>query len=205
MCFPTSKPPADNSAEIARKQEEERQARIAEGRTAIDNAFAQFDDPFYAQRQQEYLDYYIPQIERQYADTARQLKLALARSGNLNSGSGARQLGNLFERYNDIRAVYANNAIAHANQIRGNVESTRDDLYQQNRSAADPSAIAASAAARATPLAGPSQLDPIGDLFSSALNLGAIGLQAERAGYPGLRTGFFKTPAGSSGRETVVR
>ena len=62
MC--TSKPPKDNSAQIARQQEAERQARIAEGQTAIDTSFGNFNDDFFQGYQDQYTNYLCASIGR---------------------------------------------------------------------------------------------------------------------------------------------
>ena len=84
MCiFGAAKPAQDNSAELARKKEEERQARITEGRTKIDEAFSRFDDPYFTGVRKTYQDYYLPDVDQQYRDARKQTTLAQARSGNL--------------------------------------------------------------------------------------------------------------------------
>lgn len=198
--------PKDNSAEIARQQEAERNARIAEGQGKIDEAFTQFDDPFYQGREKSYADYYYPQLDDQYAETRRKLVLALSRTGNLNSGAGARQLGDLQEKYNTQRTAVADNALAAANEARAKVEAAKSDLYAQNRSAADPSTAATQAIAQSGLLASPTAYSPLGMVFADVINNLATATALNKGGFLESNSGtaLFGTGSGSSDREKVV-
>lgn len=199
MCiFSAPSPPKDNSAELARQREEERQARIDEGRGEIDEAFKPFDDTYFSGVEKTYSDYYTPQIDDQYADARKKLVLALSRTGNLNAGAGAQQLGSLKQKYDTQSTAYANQARDQANEYRGKIENEKSDLYAQNRSAADPAAIAVDAASRAGTLSTAPSASPIGALFSDVLSNIATGIAAERQGYRGLNTGLFSPKKGES-------
>lgn len=199
MCV-GGKAPKDNSAEIARQQEEARQQRIRDGQSAIDTNFAQFNDPYFDNYRQEYMAYYQPQLDRQFQDAKRKAVLGLHRTGNLSSSAGAGKLGELTRAYNDNRTMLANNALSAVNDLRGRIEESRNNLYSQNRSAADPSAAASQAAAQAGYLGAPPTFSPLGQLFGNFTNMAMTGLAAERAGYPGFNTGLFN----NSGSGRVV-
>ena len=72
-------------AERQRAEEEARQGRVREGADAINTAFAGYDDDFYKGITQNYLDYARPQVEDQFKDAARQLRINLARNAMLDS------------------------------------------------------------------------------------------------------------------------
>jgi len=201
MCLPSASVPKDNSAEIARQEEAARQARITEGEAKIGEAFGQFDDPFYASREKSYTDYYFPQLEEQYNDARRKLVLSLAGSGNLNSGSGAGEMADLTKAFETQRSTTAGSALDFGNTTRSNVEAARQELIAQNRAAADPSAAASSAMARAGVLTPLPAFSPLGDIFASLISSAAIPLAAESKGYPGFKTGLFS--ADSSAVRTV--
>lgn len=204
MCvFSAPKPPKDNSAEIARQREEERQQRIREGREKIDAAFSRYDDPYFEGVQRDYQNFYLPQVDDQYRRTREKLVLGQARTGNLNSGAGARKIGDLTESYQKQRASYANQALDLAHQYRQGILDTKDELYSQNRSAADPASIAVDAASRAGALATPPSASPIGAVFNDFLNSAALGVAAERKGFPGFQTGLFKPDPNNS--QQIVR
>lgn len=167
MCGGSPRMPADNSAEIARQQEEERQARIAEGQAKIDEQFAGFNDDFYNNYQNTYTNYYNPQLDDQYGDARKRLTLQLARTGNLTSSAGANQMGDLQEYYNNQRTDITNRGLNAVNDLRANIDSTKSQLYNDNRSAADPGNAAAAAASAASMLQ-PSQPDsPLANMFAS--------------------------------------
>ena len=205
MCLPKPpKPPRDNSAEIARKKEEERKAKIALGRTAIDDQFAQFDDDYFDAISTGYMDFYQPQLTKQFDDARRKSILSLAGVGNLNTSAGARSLGNLQELYENNRALLGDSGIGAANRARRDIEAARSDLYAQNRAAADPSAAASSAMSRAGTLTAPMVYEPLGNVFASFISDLGTGLRAERAGYPGFKTGLFNQRQGGAGSSKVI-
>jgi hypothetical protein len=168
MC--SSSPPRDNSAEIARQQEAERQARIAEGQVKIDEQFVGFNDDFYNDYQTKYNDFYYPQVDDQYTDARKRLTLDLARTGNLTSSSGANKMGDLQEYYNDQRTGITNKGLNSLNEIRANIDSTKTQLYNDNRSAADPGSAAAAAASAASNLQPGVPDSPLANAFTSFFN-----------------------------------
>lgn len=200
--------PRDNSAEIARQQEAARQQRITEGQGKIDSAFAGFDDQFFSNFQNDYLNYYTPQMQDQFADANRQLTLSLASAGGLTSSAGLRRQDELQRAFQQRSAELANTAATEANRRRAEVESARTDLLSLNRAAADPSQVSAQALARAGTLQGPMDYQPLGDLFGSLVSTATQGLQLESAGFPGMRTGVFgpsTRTAGGGGSVRTVR
>lgn len=192
MCmFSAPAIPRDNSAELARQREAQRQARISEGREKIDEAFSRFDDPFFAGVQKDFEDFSFPEIDDQFNTARRKVTLGLARSGNLNSGSGARTLGDLNERLQTERVNAANSALDQTQQFRQQIEGAKNDLFAQNITAADPASIAAQAASRAGTFAVAPAPSPIGQLFVDFINTAATGVAAERNGFRGFNTGLF--------------
>lgn len=203
MCiFGGGSAPPDNSAAIARQEEAARQARINEGRTAIDTSFAGFNDDYYDQYRDAYSANYTPQLAQQYRRAYEKAVLGLAGSGNLNSSQGARVLSDLTGEYRRQGNVLNDNAVGAVNSLRGRVETARSDLYNQNRAAADPSTSAAIAQTQAETLQAPQPFTPLGDIFSSLINNAGTVLALESRGNPGFRTGWFDVgarPAYSSG------
>jgi hypothetical protein len=171
MC---GKAPKDNSAELARKEEEQRQRQIEAGRASIDKEFDQFNDDFYRGYQDDYLGYYNPQAQDQYKGAREQLVYSLADRGGLNSGAGAEAFGKLDERYATGKADLANRASDAVNQRRNEIEGVRSELYNQNRLSGDPAQAAATAAARSGGLIEAPAYSPIGDLFGQLLSQYAI-------------------------------
>lgn len=184
------KPPKDNSAEIARQNEEARQGRITAGRGNIDNAFTQFNDDYYGGIEKDYGDFYNPQAQKQYEDTLKQLTFQLARQGILESKAGAEKVGELEGKYGDIRADIANKGKSAANSARTSVENQRNDLYGLNTSSADPTMIAGRASAAAGNLSAPQTLSPLANMFAGFINQGANAVSMEAQGFPGWKLGL---------------
>jgi hypothetical protein len=201
MCMP--KPKKDNSAALAKAEEAARQARIAEGQTGIDNAFASFDDPFYQGYTTQYSDYYNPQLDDQYGDAVKRLTLSLAQSGNLTGSVGAKQLSDLQKHYDTQKMGITNQAAAATQGLRGNIDQRKSQLYADNRAAADPGSAAAAAASAVTALQPTAPASPLanvfGDFFSNIGNAAAI--KNARAMSQG--TGVQSFGGGSSGNKSV--
>lgn len=205
MCMGSRpKMPVDNSAQIARQAEEQRQARIAEGTSAIDSAFSGYNDDFYNNYQNDYIGYYTPQLEDQYADARKRLTLQLAKTGNLTSSTGADQFGDLKERYNTQNTMITNQAMDAANALRGNVDARKSQLYADNRSSADPGNAASAAATAAQALQPGMPSSPLAnafaDLFSNAGNAAVIGANSR----PYQNTGVQNYGAGGTKSVKIV-
>ena len=81
MCKSGSSKAAKASAREARRQEEARQERIKQGAATIDNAFRGYDDDFFQDRYNSYVDFATPQREENTRRAAQDLAAALARQG----------------------------------------------------------------------------------------------------------------------------
>lgn len=173
----------DNSAAEARRREEARQARITEGRTAIDEAFNIFDNSYFDDYGTTYRDYYYPQLDDQFQDAQKQLTLGLATTGNATSSAGLEKRRKLSEFYNDQRSLVENQALGAINGLRTNIERNRSDLYAQNNVAADPGNAAASAARNVSVLNQGPELTPLSDVFANIIgNLNNHNVARQRSG-----------------------
>lgn len=202
MCYPSQH---DNSAaEQARRAEQQRQAAINAGTAKVNDVFSKFDDDYYAGIERASNDYYLPQVEDQYEDARKKLVLQLGRTGRIDGSSGARELGELDERYQTQRADIANRGVTAANEYRGKVEQNRSDVLSQLYASADPSAAATTAAARAESLTAPPAFSALGNLFGDLVRQGgtALAVEKNRLG-PGYKTGLFNRPA-RGGNDSVT-
>lgn len=204
MCVPSSKPPKDNSAEIARAEEAKRQARIAEGQTGIDSAFAGFNDDFYTGYGNQYTGYYAPQLDDQYGDAVKRLTLQLAQTGNLTGSVGAKQLADLQKNYDTQKMSITNQGQSAVQALRSNIDNKKSQLYADNRAAGDPGAASAAAASAAQSLQPTAPSSPLanvfGDFFSNLGNNAAI--KNARAYQQG--TGVQNFGKGNSGSVDVI-
>lgn len=186
-------------AEAARQRqlEEERQTRIGQGRSTIDENFGQFNDDFYTQRNQAYVDYASPELDKQYKDSMRSLVSALARSGNLQSSTRAEKFADLDEQFKQRKLDITNTGRDYSNQAKDAVERSRAELITQNESLADPNAISGNALARSQSLATLPSFSPLGSMLTDATQGLATQADLERRGQSRYNTGLF-TPRDSS-------
>jgi hypothetical protein len=171
-----------------RKQEEERQAAIREGTAAIDTTFSQFDDGFYDQQRQAYLNFAMPQIEDQRTDAQKELTFALARNGQLESSSRASLAGELQKQYDLQSQSIADQALDYETQARNGVETARSDLILTLNATGDAAGAANSSLARADALSTTPAYNPITGLFADFTSGLGTAVAAERArayGYGG--------------------
>jgi len=153
--------------ERQRAEEEARQGRIEEGKKEIDAAFSGYDDQFYDGISTNYMDYAKPQIEDQYQDALKQLRVALARSGNLDSSLRADRIARLNNKNADALVDAARSGENYANQVRQTLADTKSNLLQQNNALADPTLIASMAANQASANSQIPEYSPIAQLFDS--------------------------------------
>lgn len=203
MCFGDGG--ASRMAREQRSEEQARQARIRAGMGRIDQTFASFDEPFYADRAKAYVDYATPQIDRQADDARRQLIFALSRSGNLDSSAANRKNEELSRDVNEARVGAANEGQNTANRTRADVETARSNLVSMLNATGDADAASASALRQVQALSMPEGFSPLGQLFSNFLSgVSRIGSNAQNgySGFFGPRTAT-PNPFGSDSARIV--
>ncbi len=200
MCIFGQGDAAAKAAEQARAEEAARQGRITAGTERVNNVFGQFNDEYYKGVSDAALNYYKPEVDRQYGDARKALTFNLARSGNLQSTAGA----DAFRKLSDAKARtdvdVANRAQGYATDMKGKVEGQRGDVLNSLYATADPEAAYSSATNAASLASSAPAYTPLNDLFSAFVATGANAIAAERAGYRGAGTGLFSSssPKGSS-------
>jgi hypothetical protein len=160
------------AAQRAREQEAKRQKAIDSGMNSIDTAFQKFDDPYYKSKESAYLDYYQPQIDRQYDDSRDALNLRLSANGLGGSTAGAFGLSRLAEDYAGQRAEGKSKALQYGNQVRSDVQGLRNSLVNQLNATGD-AAVASQAANTSAynQFAKPNTFDPITNAFKDYASL----------------------------------
>lgn len=182
MCFDSG---GDNGAAAAAQQQtqmmEQQQAKhdsnVAAGKSSIDSAFSQFDDPYYAKYSDTYKNNYDPQLADQYGIAKDKLTAALAGRDTLESSVGANSLAQLDKTNENAQTDIANNATSAANTLKGNVDSTKSNLYAMNASAADPLTAASEAQSSAGALVSPQSYPTMTDIFAGSLAPFASGVK----------------------------
>lgn len=200
--YESQKQPKDNSADEARRMEEERQERIREGTAKVDDLFSQFNDGFYDNIRKSALDYYNPIVDEQYGRANASQTFQLANQGNLQSSAAAQRMADLFKDYGTTRQQVVDRAFDIAQNHRAGVEDNRSALYGQLHGGASLDTVANLASTRAAMMNQVPTFSPLGDLFSQYTNAAAQSVNAERMGYPGmgLTSGYQTTPSYGSVR-----
>jgi hypothetical protein len=159
----------------AEKKEAERQARLATGKKGIDEQFSKIGDPFYKTYQDNYLNYYTPQVEDQYKIAKDDTNYGFARAGTLNSSMSAKGLADLYKKKLDSDAMVRSQADAAVGQLRGNVLEAKNSAVNQLYATEDPTMATNLATNSVKNLQGQQpKYDPLGELFNTAA-VGAAG------------------------------
>lgn len=191
---------ARQQLEEQRKREAERKAAIASGTAAIDEAFSAFNDDFFNDQAQAYVDYQSPYLDRQFRDAEKDLIFGLSNAGLLNSSTAADRQKLLEDERRKYTRQVATQGENFANTNRGNLENTRSQLLTQLSATEDPASAASAAAREAGLLNTPPSFDPIGDLVFRALEGFKTGTNQATGGEGILRgsspTAGIKNPVG---------
>jgi hypothetical protein len=137
--------------EAAARAEQERQARVAQGRTSIDDAFASFNDNYFSGIDKQAEQYARSDLDKQYQSQLGNLISTLARTGNIRSATRTRGIDALRDQYQSALGqvdAYGDN---YADTARNSVQSSRNELYGMN-DGSNPDAIATSASEKANAL-----------------------------------------------------
>lgn len=199
---------AEQKAEAERQRtemlarEETRQNNIARGRTAISDAFAGFDDNFFNTARQDYAANLLPQVEKQRLDAVDKTRGNLADRGMLRSTVGNAQIAKIEERAGEARTNIGNEAQTFSNTIKGQVEQQKNNLFDINLNAADPSTMAARAQGEAATLAqmpGGNMPTSVGSVFTDLITPFAYSFAANQGSRNPTRFGnFFAQPQSNS-------
>jgi hypothetical protein len=149
-------------------EEEARQGRITQGKDNIDAAFSGYNDQFYADRAADYMSYAQPQIEDQYEKAMKDLRIALARSGQLVGSERIERENELLKKFNDAELQAARKGQSIADTTRSNLATIKSNLLGQNASLADPSLIAAQAQNQIMANTQVPEYNPISNIFANA-------------------------------------
>ncbi len=193
MCYPSG---GGGGGQDALAQSNYTTNRINWGKSLIDIAFRGFDDPYYADFEKRTLDMALPDIARQKKDANDQTLYGLARSGNLDSSTAAKQYADVNTRNNQAIQNATDTAHTAAENLRGDVESERNNLTNQLVSTMDPMGTYANAGSQAAVLTRPPTYSPVTNIFADLTGQIAANEQARRLNQPGW--GFGLTSPGVS-------
>lgn len=193
-----------NEADKIRSEEQARQERIRQGTTSINDMFnSQFNDGFFDEQRDNYLEYATPQLGDQHADALKELTFSLDRRGALDSSSRASLETELEKKRALAEQGIRDTALDYGNTARNNVESTRQNLISNLNVTGDAEGAINSATARATALSASPAYSPLSQLFVDFTSMLGTQAAAEKAfAYgagpkPTYSTGLFAPSAGS--------
>ena len=173
---------ADSEAERIRLEEEQRQARIVGGRDAINSAFSSYNDDFYADRAQGYVDFAQPDLDKQFENAGKQLAASLARRGVSNSSEAISRKNDNLDLYNKAKTSIIDKGREHSSATRNALEGVKGELLTQNQALADPTLMANTAANRILAATTLPAYSPIGQIFASASDAVATGVGLNNRG-----------------------
>ena len=155
-------------AQEARDRENARQARLNQGKSAIDSIFGNdnFGDTFYNKYRDAGLNYTMPQLASQFADAKRTSEADLARAGLLRSGAAGFVQNKLTEQQGVNEAALKAKADTDTAELRKSIAAQQQQAYNQLYQTEDPT-VAANTAANSAANAQLTQPNTgaLGDLF----------------------------------------
>lgn len=143
---------------------------VAAGKTAIDDAFSGFNQPYYDAYGAAYKNNYEPGLDQDYSLAKGKLTAILAGRDTLDGTVGANALSQQQKTYNNAQGDIANHAADAQNGLRSTVDNTKGQLYAQNINAADPLSMAAQAQAQAGALVAPQSYPTLSNVFADGLS-----------------------------------
>ncbi len=170
-------------AAVAEQRERERQQRLQHGRNRIAAIFrGGIEDDFYDGYENTILDYYNPEIDRQYGEAREQNLFDLARRGLLRSTAAAERSADTLRERNEAREKVASDASNAVGNLKSDVNAAERSAYNILTATEDPTAAANNALTEVNAIQtrGP-ELSPLGDIFSSVVNAYSNYQAADRA------------------------
>lgn len=143
-----------------------------------------FNQDFYNQRQQQYLDYATPQVEQQFGQTMANLTNSLGNQGLQNSSVSSQMQGSLQQELGKQLAGQSNVAIGQSQQLQQQVAQEQANLTQQLQSSQNPAQVGVQALQQSAQLQAPAVLSPLSNLFGNWSSL--YGTQQMQNAYSGL-------------------
>jgi len=155
----------DDSYERAKADEAERQAKVDAGLANIEDVFSQYDQDFYDQTSDAYMDYAQPQLEDQYAEGLKQLQYALARGGRFNSSTEVNRKAGAAEDLAFQQQELASKALQAAKGQQQAVADAKEKMIRLNEVNANPDLAASLSNSQAGLLNQPPKFDPLINVF----------------------------------------
>lgn len=189
---------SSNAGDQAQSNYLAQQAAIGQGLSQINNTFSGFTPAFYNQRQQDYVNYAMPQLQQQYQQNQQGLNYNLGQQGLLKSSAGQNLNSQLGQQYTLGQQNLQNQGLQQSQQLQQQVANTQGQLISQLTASANPSSVAGQAINSAANYSAPSAFAPVGNLFSQWGNIYAANSLAGAG-----QTGATQSPFASGTRSNT--
>jgi len=183
---------AQQQTALMEAQNTKHDAAVTAGKSSIDDAFKQFDDPYYAGFTKSFKDAYNPALDDQYSQAKDKLTAILAGRDILDSTPGAEAVSRQAKTYNDAQSDIGNKATDATNSLRSTVDNTKGQLYAENANVADPLSMATQAQAQAGSIVSPQSYPTLSNVFADGLAGVSTGVKANQQSM----NPWFQAPAG---------
>jgi len=193
------------AAAQGRAQEDQRQGRLSEGTQAInrlfdpqqlaDGSYSGFDDNFYNNYKKKYLDFYNPDIDKQYQNASEKTDFQLADAGTFDSNARAKNQAELVTQRDTAKGQIAAKANTAAGELKTQVGNQKTALLNQLYATENPDIASNQAINSVKTIQNTApDLQPLGEIMKIAAIGGANAYNAysnpyARLGTPGASTG----------------
>lgn len=127
--------------------------------------------PYLDDRRKTMLDFYRPELERQYGEASDQLKYGLARAGQTLSTQGAKQYGTLTNQYDARQTEMLSAVDSDVNATRDRFEQTRNALEDMLLSTGDAARVANRSLTQLDKIYEETPaINPLGDVFANLVS-----------------------------------
>ena len=189
---------------MTQNQENQRVAAIGQGKASIDQAYSQFNQPYFDNYAKTYAAAQDAPLADQYGIAKDSLTAALAGRDTLGSSSGNNAIAQLDKTNEDAQASIGGAATDAANSMKANVNNSKNTLYAENTAAADPLAAASQAQAGAGAIVSPQSVPTMSNVFAGALAPFATAAKVNGASmYPTTAVPNFNAPISGNGSAQI--
>lgn len=147
-----------------------RYARAGKLFTKQDQTFEGFQQPFFDQRAQDYVNFAMPQLSEQFRQTRDQTRFGLANRGLLGSSAGQTQFSNLARQMEQAKQGIQDTGRGQAQDLQRQILESKNALISQLYQSADPAQGMQQAIGTAASFRQPGVYAPLANQFSGLIN-----------------------------------
>ena len=138
--------------------------------TGSEQTFEGFQPTFFDQRAKDYINFAMPQLEKQFRDNFEAIMYNMANRGLLGGSASQKAQSDLFTAAGQGRQRIADEAISQAQQLRQDVERARQSAIDLLYQTSNPAQAMQRAVAMASEFRQPSTFAPIANMFANLAN-----------------------------------